>query len=169
MSTEKESNLFKEADKEWDAGNLKNAYKLFLECAKEGDTSCQNNLGIFFESGLAVKKDVNKALYWYKKSVKGDAGSAASENIGDLYLKRGNIRRARYWFKKAIDAGSGDAMLEMAKTYYHARDTKRNRKLAMKYILEALEKEEYKGITPNGLEEAMALKKALDDRIRGQA
>lgn len=52
------SELFSQACAKWDEGDLDAAYTLFLKAAKAGDGSSQNNLGVFFECGYSVEKDI---------------------------------------------------------------------------------------------------------------
>ncbi|MDH5764329.1 MAG: sel1 repeat family protein [Nitrospinota bacterium] len=148
--------LFINADKEWDKGNLKVAFKLFFESAKEGHEGSQNSLGVFYECGLGIKKNPKKALYWYKKAAKKGSEPAMS-NIAVYYFKRGNPTRAKFWYKRAIKAGDGNAALEMAKVYLSSKPNKHNTKCAVKYLKKALKCVPYEGITPDGYEEAEKL------------
>src|SRR6266487_5019790 len=62
----KENNkLFVKANTAWDKGDLRRAFELFSCAAKSGDSSCQLDLGYFFDRGLHVKKDKKKAMHWY--------------------------------------------------------------------------------------------------------
>ena len=148
--------LYIKADKEWDKGNLKVAFDLFLEGAKAGEEGSQNCLGIFYECGLGIRKNSKKALSWYKKSIKNDS-SPAIENIAHYYFKQGNPTRAKFWYKKAIKAGNGNASLEMAKIYLSSKQNKHNTKCAIKYLKKALICEPYETITLDSYEEAEKL------------
>jgi len=153
VDTEK---LFIKADKEWDKGNLKIAFELFLENAKAGDESSQNSLGIFYESGYGIRKNAKKALYWYKRAVK-TGSEAGMFNIALYYFKKGNPARAKFWYKKAIKSGDGDAALEIAKIYLSSKKNKHNINCAKKYLRKALKCAPMERITPNGIEEAEKL------------
>jgi TPR repeat protein len=112
----KDRDAFDEANREWDAGNLTRAFKLFNMAAENGSSNAFNSIGYFFDYGLGVKKDQEKALYWYKKAARsGDSLSFC--NIGLIFRDRGNSRRAKYWLTKATRAHDGDAALELAKIY----------------------------------------------------
>ena len=148
--------LFIKANKEWDKGNLKKAFKLFLESAEAGYVSAQNSLGVFYECGYGMRKNTNKALYWYKKAAKKNDGPAIV-NIADFYFKQGNTTRAKFWYKKAIKTGDGNAALEMAKVYLSAKKNKHNINCAKKYLRMALKSAQKERITPNGYEEAEKL------------
>jgi uncharacterized protein len=105
--------LFQRADEQQEAGNLKSAFRLYLACAKAGDSGCQNNLGNFYSDGIGVKPNRTLALYWYRRAYRQGEGCAAS-NIGVVYRDEKNLRKALEWFKRAKD---GDADLAIAKMY----------------------------------------------------
>ena len=48
------------------------AYKYFLDAANDGMPQAEYIVGILFTDNLIIKKDLNKAYYWIKKSVKGN-------------------------------------------------------------------------------------------------
>ena len=48
--------------------NPQEAFKLMNEAAPKGDRIVKDNLGTFFENGLGVKPDLERAAYWYKES-----------------------------------------------------------------------------------------------------
>ncbi|RIA88006.1 hypothetical protein C1645_713539 [Glomus cerebriforme] len=43
-------------------------FKKFEKLAKHGYVSAQNKLGYFYENGINIEKDLEKSIYWYKKS-----------------------------------------------------------------------------------------------------
>ena len=48
------------------------AYKYFLDAANDGMPQAEYIVGILFTDNLIIKRDLNKAYYWIKKSVKGN-------------------------------------------------------------------------------------------------
>ncbi|GES98810.1 kinase-like domain-containing protein [Rhizophagus clarus] len=44
------------------------AFKLNQSAANLGDSVAQYNLGLMYENGDGIKKDLNQAIYWYEKS-----------------------------------------------------------------------------------------------------
>ena len=48
--------------------NLAKAYNLMIEAAKENDTDAKYYMGMFYDNGYYVRKDINKAIDWYKKA-----------------------------------------------------------------------------------------------------
>jgi TPR repeat protein len=111
--------LFQRADKQQELGNLGSAFRLFLACAKAGDSGCQNNLGNFYRDGIGIKPNREKALFWYRQAYRRGLRGAAS-NLGVLFRDEKNLKQALAWFKRADD---GDADLAIAKMYLEENDT----------------------------------------------
>jgi TPR repeat protein len=108
--------LFNEADKCEEIGDLRGAFKHFLTAARLGDSWGQVNLGNYYASGTGVRKDLNKAAYWYKKAYKNGNNDGAL-NLAIDRRNQGNLRSAVAWLKKAIALNSGEACIELAKIY----------------------------------------------------
>lgn len=72
--------------------NVTRAAELFAECAREGDTRAQYELGLMFAHGVGVERDLEKAREWFKKCSKQgmiEADAAMAELFqGEEYLKR---------------------------------------------------------------------------------
>lgn len=117
--------LFFLASEKWEEGNKKSAFLLFLKAAKLGEASAQHNVGLFYDIGEGIKKDKDKALYWYKKAWEGDHQTSSCINIALLYLGNGQRERAIFWWKKAVTAGDGDAALDLAKLYLKSKNFRR--------------------------------------------
>ena len=57
--------------------------KWWRKAAEQGDVRAQNNLGVRYENGQGVGKDINEAVKWYRKAAEqGDA--KAKENLRKL-------------------------------------------------------------------------------------
>lgn len=129
-----EGTKFERADSYWDCGDLKRAFRLFKSLADEGDSGAQLNVGYFYDLGLGVRRDQDKALYWYRRSsARGNASGA--NNIGTVYRDRGNLERAIRWFRKSVDMGNDGAALQLGKIYLSqgkSADAKRFLKRAAK-------------------------------------
>jgi hypothetical protein len=148
--------LFDRANEEWEAGNLKEAFSLFNEAAHQGETYAFNSIGYFFDSGLGLTANFDKALFWYKKAARcGDA--LALSNIGLLYLRCGNERQAKYWLAKTVSNGDGDAMLELAKTFLRKK-TDKNFAIGRRYLEAAIRS---KSISADSSDEAKSLLSSL--------
>jgi len=57
-------------------GDSATAMKIWQPLAQEGNTEAQYHLGYMFQTGTGVKKDNQKALYWYNLAAKNGHGKA---------------------------------------------------------------------------------------------
>lgn len=60
------------------SGDYKGAFEAWRPLAEEGDTRAQYSLGILYEQGLGVEKDLEKAKDWYERAAKADYAPAAA-------------------------------------------------------------------------------------------
>jgi hypothetical protein len=107
--------LLVSACKLWDVGNDRAAFKGILSAAMAGSKHALHNVGYCYDIGLGVKKDMSKALYWYKRAWSATKDTGTSCNIAQLYAEHGNYRRATYWWQRAVDLGDGDAAYDYAR------------------------------------------------------
>lgn len=113
--------------------NYKEAIGLFLKAAAtNGDLSAakaQHNLGVAYENGMGVPKDLAKAAYWYKKGAENGDVSAQS-NLGTLYLEGGGVdkdfKKAFYWFEKAASQGDIEAYINLGLMYFEGLGVPKN-------------------------------------------
>lgn len=82
--------------------NYPEAMRLLRLAAARGSVSAMNNLGVAYETGLAVKLDFKEAAKWYRMAA--DQGDARAQgNLGQLYFDgRGvpfDLEQAYKWFK----------------------------------------------------------------------
>ena len=118
-----QSESFAEACRLYENNKPQEALRIFHMLAKERHIGAMNNIGAMYEAGEGVDKSPQKALYWYKKSVRA-GGVASIYNIADLYRKSGNMQLSKKWFTRAVEAKDGDAALELAKLYLNGRSNK---------------------------------------------
>ncbi len=84
------------------------AFPIFKRLAEDDNASAQNFLGICYEYGRGVDKDIQKAVSWYQKSA--DQGNVyAIRNIGLCYEYgtgfSKDYSKALAWYKKSIACG----------------------------------------------------------------
>lgn len=104
---------FARASEAWEQGAPRRAFRLFLLGAKAGDLSSQLNLGYFYDLGIGVRQDRQKALQWYRRAyARGDASAAT--NIGLIYLEQNARQSAIRWFERALKRGDDDSALHLA-------------------------------------------------------
>ncbi len=96
---------FKEAATAYQAGNYKQAFRLFQQFADRGDAVAQNNLGMLYAEGLGVAQDYQQAKAWWQKAAnQGHAG--AQYNLGVMYYEgkgmEKNYQKAKVWWQKVL-------------------------------------------------------------------
>jgi TPR repeat protein len=152
--------LYRRAHAQWDQGNLRSAFCLFLLAAKKGDSGAQHCLGYFYDNGIGIKPNRMAALYWYRRSYRHGERIAAS-NIGIMFRDEKRTKQALEWFHRAITLGDADANLEVAKILFQQKG---NESKAIPYLIQAIKASRF-DITPAGKEEARGLLKKLQKRI----
>ncbi len=102
-----------EGMKYYNNGDYANALKCFKKAADQGDAEAQYGLGVCYENGYGVSKDLQEAVKWYNKAAKHGLVEA-QYNLGVCYGNGYGVRKdpskAKYWYRKAADNG-----LEIAK------------------------------------------------------
>ena len=93
-------------------GEYRQAFKLYLMAAKHGSVEAQVNLANLYDDGRGCRRNLQKAIYWYKKAIM-LGSSEAAYNLGVHYLHLSNKRWAKYWLMRASDLGDEDARIEM--------------------------------------------------------
>jgi len=94
----------------------KRAFRLFLLGARAGDSAAQLNLGYFYDRGIGVNADVEKAIYWYRRAYRRGNPSGAA-NIGTIMRDRGAYQVAIRWFERALRKGDAASALDLAQMY----------------------------------------------------
>ena len=147
------------ADKEWDRGRLRPAFRLMLAAAKMGESGAQVAVGYMYDNGVGTRSNKQAALYWYKRAYR-RGESCAAHNIGTVWRDVGNSKRALYWFERAIrmsDGDDGEASLEIAKLYL--RKEPRKAALFLKRVCKS------KFVTQDAVQEAQRLLKRKSLRL----
>jgi uncharacterized protein len=108
--------LFRAANAAWDRGDLRRAFDLFSRAAEGGDRWSQLDLGYFFDTGLYVRTDKEKALHWYHKAYRQGEASAAN-NIAIIHRERGQLGKMIWWFRRTAALGEHEAFFELGRCY----------------------------------------------------
>ncbi|RXJ89488.1 hypothetical protein CRV01_08405 [Arcobacter sp. CECT 8983] len=93
-----------------DKKDYKSAMKYYEYAKSKGDASAQIELGILYEKGQGTKKDIEKALKYYKDAFKNYRDDSqkdiAAYNIGLIYhygkggMKK-DLEKAKYWYSSS--------------------------------------------------------------------
>ncbi len=102
--------------------SVKEAFKLYLKAAQQGDPLGQNKLAEYYEN-----RDIKKAIYWFKKSAEQNIIASAS-SLGLIYQKKKEWSASLFWFQKSVGQdfkalikAKKDPFLADGKTLNHLR------------------------------------------------
>lgn len=121
------SDLFSLADQEYEHGNYKEAFEIFLKIANSDNPdkdSAMDRIASMYDADEGVDYDFDKAIYWYKKAVDHGNHSTALHNLGVTYRAKGNIVEAKTWFEASLQAGNHNSALDLAKIYMVCENSK---------------------------------------------
>lgn len=123
---------------EWILALLKNQESTLGDYALDAsalfDKDVQNNIGTIFENGIMVKKDINKAVYWYERAAE-QGDDLALSNLADI-LRKGSqgypkdLKRAFELYKRC---GLPYAHYRVGEFYEHGWGTEKNIEEAKRY------------------------------------
>ena len=92
--------------------DYKGARDIAEAAAKKGDARAMAMLGLFYQKGLGVTADLNKAVDWYAQAAdkdNADAQYALAEIYLDGALGEADMERGRFWLIKAAAQGRAEA------------------------------------------------------------
>ena len=139
----------------WNAGSYEEAIIEWTKLAYGGQAIAQNNLGVVYSSGKKIKKDCNKAIFWFKKGVQQNY-TESEYNLGEEYIS-GNCTRIDNkegirLITKSAEQGYSSAQHYLAKLYDAGIKIPKSDELSYRWYLKAAsqghEKSQYNlGIT----------------------
>jgi TPR repeat protein len=88
--------------------------------ADKGDVIAQRKLGMAYDSGQGVPRDLGEAAKWYAKAAEQGDG-IAQNNLGSLFQNGEGVpkdlEKAVYWYRKASDQKNAQAQNNLAYMY----------------------------------------------------
>jgi len=114
-----------------------NSYK---QLAEQGDANAQYNLGVCFENGMHVTKDMTQAINWYRKAA--ERGNVDAEcKLGQLFcysVIKDNVEIVD-WVRRAAELGYAKAQCSMGIYYYYGHGVTKDRAQAVSWYHKAAE------------------------------
>ena len=122
---------------------FKDAFKQACKMADHDCTYSQCLLGIMYEKGVGVEKDISKAIDWYTKAA--NKGMAEAQyRLGRLYYFGKEVKRdpkkAAEWFDKAAQQGIGKAQYYLGKMYLKGDGVPKELRKARRWLRLAADK-----------------------------
>jgi TPR repeat protein len=94
-------------------GDYTAAYDEWLPLAELGDAEAQFNLGVLYDEGAGVERNLTTAADWYRKAAE-QGFIDAQTNLGIMYYHGlgvdHDLEAAAHWFRLAADQGDVEAM-----------------------------------------------------------
>ncbi len=122
----------------FDQKRYKEAREWWLKAANQNYARAQNNLGLMYERGEGVEKDLQMAVYWLKKAANQNL-DIAQFNLACLYeneLKDSN--NASIWFHRAANNGHNCAQTILGWLYMTGKYVNKNEFTALRWFREAV-------------------------------
>ena len=116
-----------------------------LECIKDNrleeldmDTNMMNDIGCFFEDGVCVKPDIQKAVYWYEQAIE-NGNDLARANLADVLRKgtQGYPKDLKRAFELYKECGLPYAHYRVGEFYEHGWGVKQDLEAAKAYYRQA--------------------------------
>jgi len=125
---------FDDAAAAFAAGDYEKALKETRPLADKGDPRSQYGMGVLYENGFAVEKDLPQAASWYQKAAE-QGNSDAQFNLGAMN-EHGvgmpvNYPAAAHWYLPAAEKGDIDALSNLGVLYQNGQGVPQNKVLAM--------------------------------------
>lgn len=113
------------------------AYKILLPLAENGYAKAQATVGWMYHIGKGKKKDLGKALEWYRKAAKNNH-PVALNNIGvfyeqGLYVGK-SAKKAAKWYRESAEWGYPYAQYNLGILYHKGRGVKKDPKEAQFWL-----------------------------------
>lgn len=135
---------FDEGVRAYLAHDYETALKHWRPLADGGHSSAQFGLGLAYENGRGVERDLAEAAQWYRRAA--DQGlTDAQFNLGNLYLTGAgvpqNAQEAVRWFRKAAEQDMPHAQVNLGYSYETGSGVPRDPKEAVAWYRRAAEQE----------------------------
>jgi TPR repeat protein len=122
------------------SGDYKTAYDFATPLASEGNPEAENLLGMMYELGKGVPKNLRKSYIFYRKAAE-QGDKYAQYNLAVSYDSGTgtpqNYHEAIRWFRRAAEQGASFAQYDLAVMLEQGRGTRRNFKEAADWYRKA--------------------------------
>jgi len=116
------------------------AFEAYRKLADQGDEKAELYLGLTYDLGQDVPRNVVEAARWYRKAAAQGSGSAAS-NLGVIYFNGDGVPKdsaeAASWFQSAANRGCASAQYSLGRLFYTGDGVARNEAEAATWLQKA--------------------------------
>ncbi|PKC09004.1 HCP-like protein [Rhizophagus irregularis] len=123
--------------------NKKKVLEFYEKAANKGNIYAQNQLGLLYKSGIGIEKDLNKAIFWIKRSAKESIDG--KDILNTLYTYSRNVEKddknSFLHVKKEVEKGDKEAIYNLGKYYEYGVGGKVNKDKAFELYKQAADNE----------------------------
>ena len=135
--------VFQDAMKAFENRLYSKSFELLLPLAKKGDADAQYKIGGQYHFGQGVKKDYEKALFWYSKAA--EQGHARAQfSVGAAYDNGRAVVKddaeAVKWYRKSAENGYSEGQYNLGTAYLFGNGVSKNYAEAEKWLLKAADR-----------------------------
>jgi TPR repeat protein len=113
-------------------------FKLVESIAINGNPEAQFSVAIFYEIGIGVQENTEKARDWYTKAA--ELGFVEAQYLlGEFYCNKNDKKSAVKWTRKAAKQGHAKAQYKLSYIYDYGRGVRKDSKKAVKWCRKAAE------------------------------
>jgi TPR repeat protein len=115
--------------------NYEKAYSFFSRGEEKGDKNSLSRLGYMYRNGFHVRKDIDKAIIYYKEAAKKEHVQSMVV-LGDIYrYAKNNKTESLQWYKKALIYKTNESYIQMALVYRDGWGVEKDYDKALKLLL----------------------------------
>lgn len=119
----------KDADSQPAMKDFAQAFDAYRKLAEQGDKNAELYLGLAYDLGQDVPRNVQEAARWYRRAAAQGSGSAAS-NLGVIYFNGDGVPKddveSASWFRTAANRGCASAQYSLGRLYFMGDGVSRN-------------------------------------------
>lgn len=124
------------------AGDDVRAYELIRPLAERGIARAENGLGLIYNRGKAVERDLGQAFYWHRRAAE-KGYDKAQFNVGLMYADGEGVAKDSakgvMWLCKAADQGHAEAQYSLGAMYANGEGVKQDYLRAAEWYRKAAE------------------------------
>lgn len=100
--------------------NFEKAFEYYKKSAEQGYAPAQARLGLLYNFGAGVTKDLKQAILWCRKAA--EQGDVSGQNFLGIMYANGegvakDLMQAAYWYQKAAEQGVASAQIKLGYMY----------------------------------------------------
>ena len=109
--------------------------------ANKGYSMAKHNLGLYYENGIGVESNIQKAVQYYTEAAEDEENYEAQFCLGRCYFNGNgveqNYNEAIKWFMKAASQDEPDSIFHLAICYGNGLGVEQDNEKSLRYLITA--------------------------------